>query len=401
MSLFPAAGTSLNLLAYGDLAIGSEAAALAGGEVRGTTVNQLDVDPAKLLSPAQPATTAGAATQYLFTTVKSGQEQLVHAAVPVHWLDQSRNLIAAATGSLLGFGNATLATAKASELYAGLDLANLNLKLQNLHADDETRLLVGRDLVYPIVRDAVFGRVEGASAGLELAGPGYLQVWVGRDVDLGSSLGITTVGPSYNPALPASGASIVVLAGSRLGSDPAPLNDFLHYYVERGSYHDLAAELDRQTGNGGRLALALRILFEEIRLSAQAAATSGGAVRDAAYQRGYAAIARLFPDSPGGDIELFFSRIQTLYGGDIDLLAPGGMLNVGLASLQGLDKTEDELGIVAQREGHVNVLANGDVRVNQSRVFTLDGGDIAIWSSTGNIDAAAEPKPPSPRRRRK
>ncbi|ATG92344.1 filamentous haemagglutinin family protein [Methylomonas koyamae] len=387
MSLFPAAGTSLNLLAYGDLAIGSEAAALADGEVRGTTVNQLDVDPAKLLSPAQPATTAGAATQYLFTTVKSGQEQLVHAAVPVHWHDQNRNLIAAATGSLLGFGNATLATAKASELYSGLDLANLNLKLQNLHADDETRLLVGRDLVYPIVRDAVFGRVEGASAGLELAGPGYLQVWAGRNVDLGSSLGITTVGPSYNPALPASGASIVVLAGSRLGSDPAPLNDFLHYYVERGSYHDLAAELDRQTGNGGRLALALRILFEEIRLSAQAAATSGGAARDTAYQRGYAAIARLFPDSPGGDIELFFSRIQTLYGGDIDLLAPGGMLNVGLASLQGLDKTEDELGIVAQRDGHVNVLANGDVRVNQSRVFTLDGGDIAIWSSTGNIDA--------------
>jgi len=387
MSLFPAAGTSLNLLAYRNIAIGSEAAVLAGGEVKGTTVNQLDVDPARLLSPAQPATTAGAATQYLFTAAKSGQEQLVHAAVPVHLHDRSRNLIAAATGSLLGFGNATLATAKASELYAGLDLANLNLKLQNLQADDQTRLLVGRDLVYPIVRDAVFGKVEGASAGLELAGPGSLQVWAGRNVDLGSSLGITTVGPSYNPALPATGASIVVLAGGKLGHDTAPLDDFLNYYVDQGAYGNLAAELAGQTGSGGRLALALRILFEEIRWSAQAAALGGGAAREAAYRRGYAAIDRLFPGSPGGDIELFFSRIQTLYGGNIDLLAPAGMLNVGLASLQGLDKTEDELGIVAQREGDVHVLANGDVRVNQSRVFTLDGGDIVIWSAEGNIDA--------------
>jgi filamentous hemagglutinin len=46
-----------------------------------------------------------------------------------------------------------------------------------------------------------------------------------------------------------------------------------------------------------------------------------------------------------------------------------------------------QLGIVAQRAGDVHIFTNDDVLVNQSRVFTLLGGDIAIWSTFGDIDA--------------
>ena len=35
----------------------------------------------------------------------------------------------------------------------------------------------------------------------------------------------------------------------------------------------------------------------------------------------------------------------------------------------------------------MQVFADGDVLVNQSRIFTLAGGDILIWSSNGDIDA--------------
>ena len=105
---------------------------------------------------------------------------------------------------------------------------------------------------------------------------------------------------------------------------------------------------------------------------------------------------------------LAFSRIYTLADGDISLLAPGGLLNVGLANPPpGLAESTlaSELGIVAQRAGSVRIFTHDDVLVNQSRVFTLRGGDIAIWSTVGDIDAGrgaksaiSAPPPTDPRR---
>ena len=87
---------------------------------------------------------------------------------------------------------------------------------------------------------------------------------------------------------------------------------------------------------------------------------------------------------------MFFSRIYTLSGGDINLLVPGGLVNAGLANPPpnlGESKKPSDLGIVAQGPGSVHAFTRGDFLVNQSRVFTLQGGDILIWSSRGNIDA--------------
>jgi filamentous hemagglutinin len=63
------------------------------------------------------------------------------------------------------------------------------------------------------------------------------------------------------------------------------------------------------------------------------------------------------------------------------------MINAGLASAFTGQKDPSQLGIVAQRQGDINILVKGDLQVNQSRVFTLDSGDITAWSSEGNIDA--------------
>ena len=94
-----------------------------------------------------------------------------------------------------------------------------------------------------------------------------------------------------------------------------------------------------------------------------------------------------------GDITMSFSRIYTLDGGGISLFAPGGALNVGLATTPafltqlGITRAPSELGIVTEKAGSVDVFTNGDVLVNSSRIFTLGNGDIGIWSSAGNIDA--------------
>ncbi len=90
----------------------------------------------------------------------------------------------------------------------------------------------------------------------------------------------------------------------------------------------------------------------------------------------------------GGDLNLFFSKLQTLRDGSIHLLVPGGNINAGLAVVANdLQKSSADLGIVVQGTGNVKAFLNHDFIVNQSRVFALSGGDIQIWSSVGDIDA--------------
>jgi hypothetical protein len=144
-------------------------------------------------------------------------------------------------------------------------------------------------------------------------------------------------------------------------------------------------KLEQTSNISARLFVALPVLFDQFRLVATEANISRG---NAAYQVGYDAINRLFPNKSGGDIILDFSQIQTSDGGNINLLAPGGMINVGLASSDiSTGKTAANLGVVTQAQGNINILTQDDVQVNQSRVFTLESGDITVWASNGNIDA--------------
>ena len=108
------------------------------------------------------------------------------------------------------------------------------------------------------------------------------------------------------------------------------------------------------------------------------------------YDRGYEAIRALYPDLPGnyaGDLNLFFSQLKTEQGGDIDITIPGGLVNAGLANPGNLTKGASDLGIVTVRGGTIHGFVHDDFLVNQSRVFTLQGGDILLWSSEGDIDA--------------
>jgi hypothetical protein len=52
-----------------------------------------------------------------------------------------------------------------------------------------------------------------------------------------------------------------------------------------------------------------------------------------------------------------------------------------------VNRKPSELGIVTQKAGDIRVYTAGDVLVNQSRMFTLLGGSILVWSTAGDIDA--------------
>jgi hypothetical protein len=88
-----------------------------------------------------------------------------------------------------------------------------------------------------------------------------------------------------------------------------------------------------------------------------------------------------------GDISLFFSQMKTEQGGDIQMLAPGGGVNAGLASVTGFDREAAKLGIMTVQGGDIQAYTRDNFQVNSSRVFTISGGDILIWSADGNIDA--------------
>ena len=44
------------------------------------------------------------------------------------------------------------------------------------------------------------------------------------------------------------------------------------------------------------------------------------------------------------------------------------------------------------RGGAIRSFTDGDFRLNQSRLFTLSGGDITMWSSNGDLNAGQGPK---------
>ena len=68
------------------------------------------------------------------------------------------------------------------------------------------------------------------------------------------------------------------------------------------------------------------------------------------------------------------------------MLLPGGSVDVGLNNLgaQAVDQ-----GILTVDGGNISIFTNGNVDVGTSRIFTLHGGNIIIWSSTGDIAAGA------------
>lgn len=344
-----------------------------------------------------------------------------HAAYMLHQYDTQPVRLFTRSGDIKNIG---LYLPKSATLQAGQDISGIALNIQNLNAEDASLIEAGRDLIYPVSRDADTGLLpESAKTetlqnkGIKVAGPGMLLVKTGRNVDLGQDNGISTVGNSYNPALPNEGASITSLVGLN-----QQLPDFVGFINQYGSAYateivqaktlitDFVRQLDGNPGLDQEQALTrfsslsgnqylslqpqlirtlLPVLMSEVKLGGSTAAASSLAVdKEAGYQRAYAAIEQFFPGSAWkGDLSLFFSKLQTLKNGDINILTPGGGVNAGLAVSVAGEKSPDRLGIVAQGKGAVNSVVLNDFQVNRSRVFALNGSDIQIWSSAGNIDA--------------
>ncbi|MCK9913008.1 filamentous hemagglutinin family protein [Microbacteriaceae bacterium K1510] len=310
----------------------------------------------------------------------------------------------------------------------------------------ELMVEAGRDMG-PFLNSAAIKNWNLLDDGLNLAGGAALRF----------GGGILTVGNDWNPYLPERGANITVMFGAGKGADYTAFRDA---YVKPGSAANALGGYDlqlsawmRENARDALIAaygtaetsaeqayavfltlpdLRQRSFLNQVYFSELRAPAVVGGPSYLKYSRGYAAVNTLFPASLGytangleggasdnavihtGDLDLRLAAIETLNGGDINILGPGGRVLAGSVvataqqaarrnySAYGLYRPQQPIGgviapiefippgyegVITQRGGTINTFTDGDFLLNQSRLFTVKGGDITMWSSNADLNA--------------
>lgn len=274
------------------------------------------------------------------------------------------------------------------------------------NANDVSIISAGRDII---------------QANFDVAGPGTLEVSAGRNLYQADKGTMTSIGPiAIGDARP--GASILMQAGAsdpdyaalaklyldpkRLAVTGVPLAD-QPGKVAKTYEKELAAWLKARDGFEGT-AEQVRAYFDALAPEQQriflrsvyfAELREGGreyndrnSPRYGSYLRGRSAIAALFPSEAAngqpityaGDITLFGgSGVRTLFGGDIQMLTPGGQQLIGVEG----QVPPASSGLVTQGSGDIQLYSKGSILLGLSRIMTTFGGNILAWSAEGDINA--------------
>ncbi|MBB5030643.1 filamentous haemagglutinin family protein [Prosthecobacter vanneervenii] len=455
MNLSPSPTGTLDLLVAGSVNGLSQTGVVTLNNVETSVwnagwINLSDADPSALIGITtpfayqtlltSPSSTLANTTQSLFlqkrldayfneTGSTSGSaavlqtKQALHAPGLLHATDTKPARIYAKSGSINGF---TFFSAKSAQVISGQDIADVSLYLQNNRATDLSIVAAGRDIipynastplrVLALSAGNITGLGEKPQAGdIQINGPGALEVLSGRNLDLGvgsnnadgTGVGITSIGNGRNPYLPFAGADIVAaagLGGAAVGISNASSLNFTNFINSFGTspagsryLTELAEALGVPSINlnsptltadqKSRYALAL---FYLVLRDAGRDHNNPDSPNYKTYDAGFQAISALFPATTyTGTINTQSRDIRTKSGGDISLLAPGGGLQLSPTAI-GTQLAPP--GIITEAGGGINIFANKSVDIGISRIFTLKGGDITIWSSTGNIAAGSSAK---------
>jgi hypothetical protein len=218
---------------------------------------------------------------------------------------------------------------------------------------DVTSVIAGRDITLsPITRDQV-------NAGIQHGGPGVLLAQALNDIDLGRSAGIETMGGSFNPSLGSKGSDLIMSAGyaaslslERVGVFFDDLRQAGRNYSDRlaAGENDLAQEIIRTTREG-----VIQPFLDATR-------------------------------SGEGRINMTLSQVSTVSGKDDIFMMAGGSFDVGKSAFI-TDAERQATGIYTSAGGAINLFAENDLNVNESRVMSFRGGNITVWSNLGDVNA--------------
>jgi len=349
-------------------------------------------------------------------------------APPVRFYAAGGDIIGLRTGEVITRGTETWYNAAAPiRVMAGRDIVNtgvapggstvgskeLSASLRGnliVHANptDVSIVSAGRDILY---------------ANVDIAGPGTLEVSAGRNLLQEDRGGITSIGPVV-PGDTRPGASVALMAG--LGASALDMSAIRARYLDPSNRAEAGTPLAEQPGKAAKtyeaeLAAWLRSRYGFSGNAAQSLAyfdalapqqqrvflrevyyaelRAGGreyndatSSRVGSYLRGREMIATLFPDRDAagreivrsGDITMFGgSGVRTNFGGDIEMLAPGGKIILGV---QGQVPPATS-GVMTQGQGDIRLFSEGSLLLGLSRIMTTFGGDIFAWSEKGDINA--------------
>ena len=300
--------------------------------------------------------------------------------------------------------------ATAVQMRAGRDIMAVNLLAVNNNALDISMVSAGRDIIH---------------ANVTVAGPGALEIYAGRNLFQDDVASIRSIG-SLVQGDTRPGASISLSAGmtgvdwNRLRDlylDPAnllvPNSDGQTPPLEGSGKvvkvydKELVDWLKARRGFEGTPEQALtlfrtlapeeqRIFLREVYYAETRAAgreyNDESSTRFGSYLRGRQMIATLFPDKDAngveieraGDILMYGgSGVHTDFGGNIEMMAPGGEIVIGV---QGIVPPATA-GVVTQGAGDIRLFSEGSLLMGLSRIMTTFGGDIFAWSEEGDINA--------------
>lgn len=413
MLLAPSAIGNLSLLAAGSVISGAN----TSGNIN-PTANILisDADLSTVLNVFNPTT--GSPSDSSITSILGSIKTGV-SAVPIHQNDSTIAVIVARDGDIKLTGSPTdntrtniygIKSSKPVYINAGNNVT-LHASIQHNNVGDVSEIHAGKDFVMENGKQ---------QARLDINGPGEVLIEAGRNIDLGNTSGILSLANTVNPNLSDKSANVTLLAG--MGKSGADIEGFVGTYINpigagpaslqgnaealaeyrQGTATRVQAYMNEITGSKNpatgkpytqQEAMAGFLNLDKTQKEVfalrefQVELLAGGKeyVKNKSTERSDNVIASLFPGKDySGDILMYQSQIKTSRNGDINLFAPGGLVNAGVASNSSL---EHDIGIVTEKGGSINAYSDGSFMVNQSKVITQYGSDILIWSNHGDIDA--------------
>lgn len=274
--------------------------------------------------------------------------------------------------------------------------------------EDVSVVSAGRDILY---------------SSFNVAGPGTLEVSAGRNLLMADKASITSLGPvAVGDSRP--GASIVLEAG--VGLNGLDYLKFVTPYLDRANQAVEGVALAAQAGKVAKTyeaellqwlneryafsgdaeqarayfaglgheqqrIFARSVYFAEVREGGREYNLAAGP-RSGSFVRSRAAINALLPSKDvagnpimyNGDITLYGGAgVHTLFGGNIQMLSPGGQQVFGIEG----NVPPASAGVLTQGAGDIQLYSRGSILLGQSRIMTTFGGAILAWSNEGDINA--------------
>ncbi|PVX36125.1 filamentous haemagglutinin family protein [Janthinobacterium sp. 78] len=335
-------------------------------------------------------------------------------AQPV-WMKAGRDIVSSGTALLDGING--------SENSSGMIFRNYSNLFVHNNAFDVSVVSAGRDIL---------------GSSFNVAGPGTLDISAGRNILMQDKGSVVSLGPVVSGDK-RPGAGIAMQAGVGAAGldylrfvkpylDPAnvaqagvPLADqagkvvksyeteLVTWLVERYGFKGTPAEAQAfylALAEPQQRVFARNVYFAELKAGGREFNDADSA-RHGSFLRSRNAIAGLAPatDASGkaiayaGDITMYrgvyVSRddatqrtprsgyVHTNFGGDIQLLTPGGKQVFGIEG----EAPPSTSGVITKGSGNIELFSHGSILLGQSRIMTTFGGDILGWSSAGDINA--------------